>query len=77
MMSVDDVIYAIREMVVRGAPLIGVTAAYGVYLAAVRSAEKPDPVAELKAECERIKAARPTAINLAWAADRMLAEVLK
>jgi len=65
--TVDDVIFAIRRMVVRGAPLIGVTAAYGVYLA-VRNSSEP-----MGSACERIRAARPTAVNLAWAVDRMAA----
>jgi methylthioribose-1-phosphate isomerase len=68
--SVDDIIYAIREMVVRGAPLIGITAAYGVYLAVKNAAQDADQEA-LIAECDRIKAARPTAVNLQWAVDRV------
>ncbi len=70
--TVDDVIRAIKEMVVRGAPLIGVTGAYGVYLATVHS----ETEADLMDECNRLKAARPTAVNLAWAVDRVLSEVL-
>jgi methylthioribose-1-phosphate isomerase len=73
--SVDDVISAITEMVVRGAPLIGVTGAYGAYLAirdaAPAAATRRDP----ESECERIKSARPTAVNLAWAVDRVLDRV--
>jgi methylthioribose-1-phosphate isomerase len=65
--TVDEVIHAVREMVVRGAPLIGVTAAYGVYLAVLNPAE------DLEAACSRIRAARPTAVNLVWAVDRMAA----
>jgi methylthioribose-1-phosphate isomerase len=57
---------AIREMVVRGAPAIGVTAAFGIALAALRG----DDVAAAAAE---LRAARPTAVNLMWAVDRMLA----
>jgi methylthioribose-1-phosphate isomerase len=72
--TVDDTIYAIQEMVVRGAPLIGITAAYGVYLA-VRNT--PDGAAGdyLVTECARIRAARPTAVNLQWAVDRVLAAI--
>ncbi|MFW6334560.1 MAG: S-methyl-5-thioribose-1-phosphate isomerase [Desulfosalsimonas sp.] len=67
---VDDVIFAISEMMVRGAPLIGVTGAYGVYLAFAEKGEKnPDIAARMAAG---IKAARPTAVNLAWAVDRTL-----
>jgi len=63
----------IREMVVRGAPLIGVVAAFGVALEAGRSRES-DPAAlkeKLKAVAEMISSARPTAVNLAWAARRV------
>ncbi|QTA92095.1 S-methyl-5-thioribose-1-phosphate isomerase [Desulfonema magnum] len=71
--TADDVIMAIKEMYVRGAPLIGVTGAYGVYLAAVHSKTED----ELIRECERLKAARPTAVNLVWGVDKVLSEVLK
>ena len=70
--TADDVIQAIREMVVRGAPLIGVTAAYGVYLSVVNSKIQDDPDNFLLQECSRIKSSRPTAVNLVWAVDRML-----
>ncbi len=63
----EEVASAIATMVVRGAPAIGVAAAYGMALAA-RSGE---PLAEA---ARRLKAARPTAVNLAWAVDRMVAE---
>ena len=72
--TVDDVIFAIQEMVVRGAPLIGITAAYGVYLA-VKNAPAGGAMDDLAAECERIKAARPTAVNLQWAVDRVFGEI--
>lgn len=72
--TVDDIIYAIREMVVRGAPLIGITAAYGVYLA-VKNAPAGSADSPWEIECQRIKAARPTAVNLQWAVDRVLAEI--
>jgi methylthioribose-1-phosphate isomerase len=56
---------AIRDMVVRGAPAIGCAAAYGVALAA----REP---ATFDAEVAHLRAARPTAVNLGWAVDRML-----
>ena len=59
-----DVAEAIRTMVVRGAPAIGVAAAYGVALAAARG----DDVVEADAV---LRASRPTAVNLAWALDEM------
>ena len=74
--SVDDVIYAIREMCVRGAPLIGVTAAYGIYLATLSLPQNPAGDDFIIGECERLKASRPTAVNLAWAAERVLEKVL-
>jgi methylthioribose-1-phosphate isomerase len=58
---------AIADMWVRGAPLIGVTAAYGVALALREDASE----AGLARACERLAATRPTAINLAWALERM------
>jgi methylthioribose-1-phosphate isomerase len=64
---------AIRSMVVRGAPAIGVTAAFGVALAA-SSAAADDPGAldrRIEAAREVLAAARPTAVNLSWALDRM------
>ncbi len=75
--TVDDIITAIKEMYVRGAPLIGVTAAYGVYLAALNAPDNYVKADYLIKECRRLKAARPTAVNLAWAADKVLSAVLK
>jgi methylthioribose-1-phosphate isomerase len=71
MQTVDDAIFAIQEMVVRGAPLIGITGAYGVYLAAKNAPNGRADAAYLQDECARIRAARPTAVNLAWAVDRV------
>jgi methylthioribose-1-phosphate isomerase len=68
--DVSDAVRAIKEMAVRGAPLIGVTAAAGVYLAVRRAPGEADAAA--RAGC-LLKEARPTAVNLAWAVDRMLA----
>jgi methylthioribose-1-phosphate isomerase len=66
---------AIRDMVVRGAPAIGAAAAFGLALAAYRSsAGARDALeSELKAAAEVLRQARPTAVNLAWALERMLA----
>src|SRR5438552_7192372 len=60
-----EVAVAIRDMVVRGAPAIGVSAAFGLALAAQRGDDVTAAAAELRE-------ARPTAINLAWAVDRIL-----
>ena len=64
---------AIREMVVRGAPAIGVTAAYGVVLAArQRFAHSPAAWRErIGTDLDRLAASRPTAVNLGWALNRM------
>jgi len=75
--SVDDVINAIKEMFVRGAPLVGVAGAYGVYLAVVNFDEKTGFDDFLINECNRLKAARPTAVNLSWGVDRVMYELLK
>jgi methylthioribose-1-phosphate isomerase len=66
--SVDEVFGAIAEMVVRGAPLIGVAAAFGIAIQAAADASD----AALKAAKSRLDAARPTAVNLAWATRRMV-----
>jgi methylthioribose-1-phosphate isomerase len=75
--SVDDIIKAIKKTCVRGAPLIGATGAYGVYLAVLNGGDKLKTDDYLLEECERIKSARPTAVNLAWAVDRVLSETLE
>jgi methylthioribose-1-phosphate isomerase len=66
--SLAEAIVAIREMVVRGAPLIGVTAAYG--LALQMRADASD--AALRTAAAALRAARPTAVNLAWAVQRVV-----
>ena len=75
--TVGDTIRAIRDMYVRGAPLIGVTGAYGIYLAALNTPDTPTDSDYLIKEGNRIKASRPTAVNLAWAVDKVLSEILK
>lgn len=74
--TVSEVFYAIREMVVRGAPLIGVTAAYGMYLALFER-ENYDFEGFIKRKADFLKSARPTAVNLAFAVDEMLQFILK
>jgi len=75
--TVDDAIAAIKDMYVRGAPLIGVTGAYAVYLAVLNAPDDHIDNDYLLHEADRIKSARPTAVNLAWGVDRVLSEVLK
>jgi methylthioribose-1-phosphate isomerase len=68
--SVEQIVEAIRTLAVRGAPAIGIFGAYGVALAARLHAADPGAY---EAAAARIRAARPTAVNLAWAVDRVLA----
>jgi methylthioribose-1-phosphate isomerase len=71
--AADDTAVAIHDMVVRGAPAIGITAAYGVVLAARRCyAQSPSGWRDLMAHDYSLLArSRPTAVNLFWALDRM------
>ena len=71
--DIDAVIQCILDMVVRGAPAIGIAAAYGAVLAA-RDRYSADPAAwrtAYDADLARLERARPTAVNLAWAVQRM------
>ena len=70
--TVQEAINAIKTMEVRGAPLIGATAAYGLVLAII---EKND-LSYLKKSSEDLISSRPTAINLKWAIDRMMKKLL-
>ncbi len=65
--GLEQALEAIRAMRVRGAPLIGVTAAYGVALAMMEAGDD----AALQQACTRLQATRPTAVNLAWALQRI------
>ena len=69
----EDVAEAIRSLVVRGAPAIGVAAAFGVVLAARQSSAKTfdELSADLETAIKGLAATRPTAVNLFWALDRM------
>lgn len=69
--TLDDAVRAIKTMQVRGAPLIGATAAYGVWLALRSDASDEN----LERAYGALLVARPTAINLQWALDQMLATV--
>jgi methylthioribose-1-phosphate isomerase len=72
----EEVIDAIRRLAVRGAPAIGIAAAYGLVLAAQRidpATPRDEALARIEADRESIAAARPTAVNLSWALDRQRA----
>jgi len=73
----EEVAAAIRSMVVRGAPAIGVAAAMGVALAAVHSKARtmPELTKEIESKAALLKATRPTAVNLFWGIDRVLTTI--
>ncbi len=74
--TVEDVAEAIREMHIRGAGAIGAAAGYGMYIAATQApGEGMDYY--LKEAGERLRATRPTAVNLQWAIERQLSEISK
>lgn len=74
MRTVDDVYRAIRNMAVRGAPLIGVTAAFGIYLALLKKSENiTDRL--INTIADKLRSARPTAVNLSTSINRILKNI--
>ncbi len=71
--QLDDFAIAIKDMHVRGAPLIGSTAAFGMYVAALEAPET-DLMPYLIAASEKLKKTRPTAVNLQYAIDKVLSK---
>jgi methylthioribose-1-phosphate isomerase len=69
--TVEEVWEAIRSLRVRGAPAIGIAAAYGVVIGAQGPAEVPQVREAVHQACARLRTSRPTAVNLFWALDRM------
>jgi methylthioribose-1-phosphate isomerase len=69
----DDAVNAIKNMEVRGAPLIGATAAYGLVLSIIEN----NDLDFLKKSSDKLINSRPTAINLKWAVDRMMKKLFK
>lgn len=72
--TLEEARYSISEMVVRGAPLIGVTAAYGMYLAAYNFSGD-DFHAKMHEAADSLKSSRPTAVNLAFAVDEAVSVI--
>ncbi len=73
--SWEEVADAIRTLRVRGAPAIGLAAAYGLALAArtqTAAGAGPEPLGQLRGAAAALRATRPTAVNLAWALDHLL-----
>lgn len=74
--TVDEIIDAITTLAIRGAPAIGIAGAFGVVIATrAQTSDRVVDVAAVEAEADRIAAARPTAVNLAWAVDRVRARI--
>ena len=71
--TIEDVDNAIRTMIIRGAPAIGVAAAMGVSLAAeaIEAKDFDTFYAKLERQCDTLAKSRPTAVNLAWGIERM------
>ncbi|MCR5481422.1 MAG: S-methyl-5-thioribose-1-phosphate isomerase [Clostridia bacterium] len=71
--SGEDVWYAIKKLKVRGAPAIGVVAAYGLYIVCrrLKPKEYDDFIDQIKRTSEYLSSSRPTAVNLSWALNRM------
>src|SRR3954466_2683522 len=65
--TVPDLVDAIQRLAIRGAPALGVAGALGVALSAVTGGD-------VRAQAVEVRAARPTAVNLAWGVDRVLAK---
>jgi len=66
--TADDAIRSIKDMIVRGAGVIGNIAAFGIYLAA----KENDDIKSIRKKAQEIRASRPTAVNLMWAVDLMM-----
>ncbi len=73
--SLDDVVTAIKDMHVRGAGLIGATAAYGMYLAALAAPQNNNFDNYINEAANRLNNSRPTAVNLMWAVEKQIRAV--
>lgn len=69
--DVDTLVDAVRRLVVRGAPALGAVGGYGVALAMIQAQRDGWSIERLGAEVDRVRDARPTAVNLAWGVDRV------
>ena len=72
----NDMYYAIKTMIVRGAPAIGIAGAHGVVLAAIENINSDNFIKNIKKQAEYINSSRPTAVNLIWAIKKQL-EILE
>ncbi|MEA3317090.1 MAG: S-methyl-5-thioribose-1-phosphate isomerase [Bacteroidota bacterium] len=76
LISIDDVFYAIKDMLVRGAPLIGVAASYGMYLGVLKEKSELSD-SKIIEFAKFLKSARPTAVNLEYAVDLVVKNIIK
>ncbi|MDA3904782.1 MAG: S-methyl-5-thioribose-1-phosphate isomerase [Bacteroidales bacterium] len=74
--NVKEIAFAIKDMHLRGAGLIGAAGAYGMYLAVIEAIKQTDFVKSIQDSANLLKATRPTAVNLSWAVDLMLNKIL-
>ncbi len=70
--TVEDIYYAIKEMHIRGAPLIGVAAAFGIYLALLQYDHKEPLDLYIYKKAKLLKSARPTAVNISYCVDKII-----
>ena len=79
--TAKEMYFAIKDMIVRGAPAIGIAGAHGLSLAAIELAnittDKSTFLTKLKEQAEYLKSSRPTAVNLMWAVDKQMELALK
>ena len=73
--SLDDACLAISEMIVRGAPLIGATGSWGIYLAVLNITSTTGHEEYLRIAANKLIATRPTAVNLEWAVEKTISEL--
>lgn len=77
LLTVEDVCVALKDMWVRGAGCIGVTAGYGMWLATLEALNDPDYKLGVRLGAKKLVQTRPTAVNLAWAVERQLEAILE
>lgn len=75
--SVEEMATAIKDMHLRGAGLIGAAAGFGMYLAAIEASRVDNFEESIKSSFEKLKATRPTAVNLTWALNKQLEAITK
>jgi methylthioribose-1-phosphate isomerase len=73
--SVDDVFFAIEEMKLRGAPLIGAAGAFGIYLSTLEITPMTDIRDHMTNAARYLKSCRPTAVNLSWAVNKVMGSI--